>query len=64
MPESKPQHIMMMSLVVVIHLRELSTVAPVWDWMADAASALQKNWFDGNRFGFVPTVKRETTKCS
>ena len=64
----KQQHIMMMSLVVVIHLRECAGTkyfcphptgneAPVWDWMADAASDMQLNWFNGRPF--ETTARRE-----
>jgi hypothetical protein len=51
------KHVIMMSLVVVVHLRECSHIAPVWDWMADAASDIQRNWF--MRPHWQPTAKRE-----
>lgn len=54
------EHTMMMSLVVVVHLREHEQkYGGVWGWMADATSAIHLNFFDHNRFRFVPTAHRE-----
>lgn len=55
-----PQHTIVIQLTVVVHLRECAKrVGGIYESLADAASALQVNYFDGNRFGFVPTAKRE-----